>query len=213
MRRRARSRRCAIRPRASAASPGSPARHGSAGSRATPSARMRSFACWSRSRPRRRSTSSSRSRRSTVSTASSSGRPISRRASAMSASRAIRRSRPIIEDAIGRIRACGKPAGILTPDNAFAARCIELGTTFTAVGVDAAILARATEALAAQFRRLIAWRLEHDLCPDESCGLRQTARCRGRHPGCGACGRDPAWDLPHTAARSSSERAFAPAIR
>ena len=60
--------------------------------------------------------------------------------------------KPIIEDAIRRIRACGKPAGILTPDNAFAARCIELGTTFTAVGVDAAILARATEALAAQFR-------------------------------------------------------------
>ena len=30
-----------------------------------------------------------------------------------------------IEDAIARIRACGKPAGILTPDTAFAARCIE----------------------------------------------------------------------------------------
>ncbi len=59
---------------------------------------------------------------------------------------------PVIEDAIRRIRACGKPAGILTPDNAFAARCIELGTLFTAVGVDAAILARATEALAAKFR-------------------------------------------------------------
>ena len=57
----------------------------------------------------------------------------------------------IIEDAIRRIRACGKPAGILTPDTAFAARCIELGTTFTAVGVDATILARATEALAKQF--------------------------------------------------------------
>jgi len=60
--------------------------------------------------------------------------------------------KPIVEDAIRRIRACGKPAGILTPDTAFAARCIELGTTFTAVGVDAAILARATEALAKQFR-------------------------------------------------------------
>jgi 4-hydroxy-2-oxoheptanedioate aldolase len=59
---------------------------------------------------------------------------------------------PIIEDAIRRIRACRKPAGILTPDNAFAARCIALGTTFTAVGVDATILARATEALAAKFR-------------------------------------------------------------
>jgi 4-hydroxy-2-oxoheptanedioate aldolase len=58
-----------------------------------------------------------------------------------------------IEDAIRRIRACGKPAGILTPDNVFAARCIELGTTFTAVGVDAAILARGTEALAQKFRK------------------------------------------------------------
>ena len=47
-----------------------------------------------------------------------------------------------VEDAIRRVRACGKPAGILTPDNAFAARCIELGTLFTAVGVDAAMLAR-----------------------------------------------------------------------
>jgi len=58
-----------------------------------------------------------------------------------------------VEDAIRRIRACGKPAGILTPDNAFAARCIELGTTFTAVGVDAAVLARGTEKLAQQFRK------------------------------------------------------------
>jgi 4-hydroxy-2-oxoheptanedioate aldolase len=58
-----------------------------------------------------------------------------------------------IEDAIGRIRACGKPAGILTPDNAFASRCIALGTTFTAVGVDAGILARSTEALAQKFRK------------------------------------------------------------
>jgi 4-hydroxy-2-oxoheptanedioate aldolase len=57
-----------------------------------------------------------------------------------------------IEDGIKRIRACGKPAGILTPDNAFAARCIELGTLFTAVGVDAGILARGTEKLAQQFR-------------------------------------------------------------
>jgi 4-hydroxy-2-oxoheptanedioate aldolase len=57
-----------------------------------------------------------------------------------------------VEDAIRRIRACGKPAGILTPDTAFAARCIKLGTLFTAVGVDAALLARGTEKLAHQFR-------------------------------------------------------------
>ncbi|WP_439499199.1 4-hydroxy-2-oxoheptanedioate aldolase [Bosea sp. (in: a-proteobacteria)] len=59
----------------------------------------------------------------------------------------------LIEQAIGRIRACGKPAGILTPDNAFATRCIELGTLFTAVGVDAAMLVRASETLARQFGR------------------------------------------------------------
>jgi 4-hydroxy-2-oxoheptanedioate aldolase len=58
-----------------------------------------------------------------------------------------------IENAIRRIKACGKPAGILTPDNAFAKRCIELGTTFTAVGADATILARGTEKLAQQFAK------------------------------------------------------------
>ncbi|WSH68258.1 4-hydroxy-2-oxoheptanedioate aldolase (plasmid) [Rhizobium ruizarguesonis] len=57
-----------------------------------------------------------------------------------------------VEDAISRLAALGKPAGILTPDTAFAARCIELGTTFTAVGIDVGILARGTEALAAKFK-------------------------------------------------------------
>jgi 4-hydroxy-2-oxoheptanedioate aldolase len=58
-----------------------------------------------------------------------------------------------IENAIGRIRSCGKPAGILTADVAYAKRCIELGTTFTAVGADIGILARGTENLARQFVR------------------------------------------------------------
>lgn len=57
-----------------------------------------------------------------------------------------------IEDGIRRVRACGKPAGILTPDTAFAKRCMEWGTTFTSVGVDATILARSSEALLKQFR-------------------------------------------------------------
>jgi 4-hydroxy-2-oxoheptanedioate aldolase len=57
-----------------------------------------------------------------------------------------------VEDAVRRIRACGKPAGILTGDTAFAQRCIEIGTTFTAVGVDVGILARGTEKLALQFQ-------------------------------------------------------------
>jgi len=55
-------------------------------------------------------------------------------------------------DAIRRIRACGKPAGILTGDTAYAKQCISLGTTFTAVGVDAGILARNAESLCKQFK-------------------------------------------------------------
>jgi 4-hydroxy-2-oxoheptanedioate aldolase len=57
-----------------------------------------------------------------------------------------------VEGAVRRIRACGKPAGILTGDTAFAQRCIEIGTTFTAVGVDVGILARSTEKLAHRFQ-------------------------------------------------------------
>ncbi len=57
-----------------------------------------------------------------------------------------------IQDAIRRIRACGKPAGILTPDEATARKYIEWGTTFTAVGLDAMLLARESEKLAAKFK-------------------------------------------------------------
>ena len=56
-----------------------------------------------------------------------------------------------IHDAIQRIRACKKPAGILTPDEATARKYIEWGTTFTAVGLDAMLLARESEKLAANF--------------------------------------------------------------
>ncbi|MDP4026065.1 4-hydroxy-2-oxoheptanedioate aldolase [Methylobacterium sp. NEAU 140] len=58
-----------------------------------------------------------------------------------------------VEEAITRTRAAGKPAGVLTPDPAFARRCIELGTTFTAVALDIGVLARGTEAVARQFVR------------------------------------------------------------
>jgi 4-hydroxy-2-oxoheptanedioate aldolase len=58
-----------------------------------------------------------------------------------------------IEDAVGRVRQCGKPVGILTPDPVFAKRCMQLGTAFTAVGVDIGILARGSENLAQQFHR------------------------------------------------------------
>lgn len=57
-----------------------------------------------------------------------------------------------VEDAIARLRAIGKPSGILTPNESFARRCIELGTTFTAVGIDAGLLTRGCEALAKRFR-------------------------------------------------------------
>jgi 4-hydroxy-2-oxoheptanedioate aldolase len=58
-----------------------------------------------------------------------------------------------IQDAMKRIRACGKPAGILAMDDASARRYIEWGSVFTAVGMDAAILARETEKLAARFKQ------------------------------------------------------------
>ncbi|HKP80230.1 MAG TPA: aldolase/citrate lyase family protein [Phenylobacterium sp.] len=57
-----------------------------------------------------------------------------------------------VEDAIGRIVRAGKAAGILTSDVQFAKRCQDLGTTFTAVGVDVGILARGADALARQFQ-------------------------------------------------------------
>ncbi|AEC21642.1 HpcH/HpaI aldolase [Pusillimonas sp. T7-7] len=57
-----------------------------------------------------------------------------------------------IEDGIRRILACGKAPGILTFDETQAKRYMELGTLFTAVGMDIAVMARATEQLAARFR-------------------------------------------------------------
>ncbi|KAA0573273.1 2-dehydro-3-deoxyglucarate aldolase, partial [Azospirillum sp. B21] len=57
-----------------------------------------------------------------------------------------------IEDAIARIRACGKPAGILSADETLARRYIELGCSFVAVGSDLGILARTSEQLAAKFK-------------------------------------------------------------
>jgi len=57
-----------------------------------------------------------------------------------------------VEDAIARIRACGKAPGVLTADEKLSQRYIELGTLFTAIGIDSTILARETEKLAARFR-------------------------------------------------------------
>lgn len=57
-----------------------------------------------------------------------------------------------IEQIISRARACGKPIGILTSDEAFARRLIELGCTFVDVGCDLGIPARTSEQLAGRFR-------------------------------------------------------------
>lgn len=57
-----------------------------------------------------------------------------------------------IEDAIRRIRAAGKPAGILTGDPAFARRCIETGTLFTAIGMDIGLLLGAARGALSAFR-------------------------------------------------------------
>ncbi len=56
-----------------------------------------------------------------------------------------------IEDAIRRLKAVGMPSGILFLDDASNRRSMELGTTFTAVGVDVGLLADAAKALRARF--------------------------------------------------------------
>ncbi len=58
----------------------------------------------------------------------------------------------IIDKTIERIRACGKPAGILTPDEALARHYVEQGCLFVAVGSDLGLLARGSEQLAAKFK-------------------------------------------------------------
>ena len=55
-------------------------------------------------------------------------------------------------EAIGRLKAVGTPAGVLTLDADFARECMAAGTTFTAVGVDFTTLVRAVDALAAAFK-------------------------------------------------------------
>ena len=57
-----------------------------------------------------------------------------------------------IEDAIARITAAGKAAGILSTDNALARSYIDKGVTFCAVGVDTLLLSSAAMALARKFK-------------------------------------------------------------
>lgn len=58
----------------------------------------------------------------------------------------------MVERAIHAIVDAGKPAGILTTDMDLARRCMEWGTTFTAVGIDMVLMAQAARALSARFR-------------------------------------------------------------
>jgi 4-hydroxy-2-oxoheptanedioate aldolase len=60
--------------------------------------------------------------------------------------------RTAVERALGAIIAAGKPAGILSSDEALAREFLAAGCSFIAVGVDTTLLARATSALAARFK-------------------------------------------------------------
>ena len=60
--------------------------------------------------------------------------------------------RAAIESAVDRICRCGKAAGILAPLEADARHWLARGCRFVAVGNDAALLARQSEALAAKFK-------------------------------------------------------------
>ncbi|MBX2856397.1 MAG: HpcH/HpaI aldolase/citrate lyase family protein [Rhodobacteraceae bacterium] len=57
-----------------------------------------------------------------------------------------------IEDAVKRINAAGKPAGILATNDEYAKRCLEMGTRFTAVGSDLTLLIRGADSLARTFK-------------------------------------------------------------
>jgi 4-hydroxy-2-oxoheptanedioate aldolase len=60
--------------------------------------------------------------------------------------------KPLIDEAIRRIRKAGKAPGILTPSEADARHWLACGALFVAVGSDVGILARGAEALAAKFK-------------------------------------------------------------
>ena len=57
-----------------------------------------------------------------------------------------------IDDAIARIRACGKAAGILTGDETLARHYLDLGCLFVAVGADQNLLRDSSQALVQRFK-------------------------------------------------------------
>ncbi len=60
--------------------------------------------------------------------------------------------KPLIDEAVRRIRKCGRAPGILTPSEADARHWLDCGALFVAVGADVGILARGAESLAAKFK-------------------------------------------------------------
>ena len=56
-----------------------------------------------------------------------------------------------LDDAIGRIVATGKPAGILSADQVLAKHYLKLGATFVAVGSDVGVFSTGLRALRAAF--------------------------------------------------------------
>ena len=61
--------------------------------------------------------------------------------------------KPVIDEAVRRIRKAGKAPGILTPSEDDARHWLDCGALFVAVGADVAILARGAETLAQKFKR------------------------------------------------------------
>ena len=60
--------------------------------------------------------------------------------------------KPLIDDAIRRIRRAGKAPGILTGVEADARHWLECGALFVAIGADVGLLARGADALAAKYK-------------------------------------------------------------
>jgi 4-hydroxy-2-oxoheptanedioate aldolase len=61
--------------------------------------------------------------------------------------------RQAVEDAVGRIAAAGKPAGMLSSNRDFATRCLELGATFVAVGSDVGLLVNSARQLCDAYKK------------------------------------------------------------
>lgn len=57
-----------------------------------------------------------------------------------------------IADAVRRIQACGRAAGILTASEPLARRYFSVGCSFVAVGLDTSLLVQAAQDLARKFK-------------------------------------------------------------